>query len=85
MPGVLEIDSAGLPLSWSQAGGKGWRMEFGYAEESTRTTPRRVRFSHPRDMEAVVIVRELARPEAFSENQLELPLPPGTADKMLRP
>ena len=35
-------------------------------------------------MEALVLVRELARPDAFSPSQLDLPLPPGTVRKPLR-
>ncbi len=84
LPGTLELNAEGLPLSWSAQGGKGWRMDIEYWDESTRITPRKIRLSHPKGMEALVLVRELSRPDAFTPSQLDLPLPPGTERKPLR-
>lgn len=84
LPGDLEINSSGLPVSWAEPGGKGWSMEIEYWDESTRTTPRKIRLTHSQGAEATIIVRDLARPDPFAAGQLDLLLPPDTIQKPLK-
>lgn len=82
-PGYLDIGSDGLPVSWTEE--DGWTISIDYRMDSTRTTPRRVRFTHAEGREATVVVRELARPAPFGGQQLELGYPEGTQIRILQP
>ena len=82
--GSLTLSSLGLPLSWSQPGGTGWTISIEYAEDSTRTTPQRLRFAHAATgRKATVVLRELARTEPFTPDQLELTFPPDTEPRRI--
>lgn len=83
--GLLIMGSDGLPLSWTERGENGWTLLIDYPSDSTRTTPRRVRFQHKGGKQATVVVRGLSRTEPFRPQQLELTFPQGTEIRILQP
>ncbi|MDL2271630.1 hypothetical protein LJC23_01185 [Desulfovibrio sp. OttesenSCG-928-I05] len=83
--GTLVLGAGGLPLSWTEQGENGWTLLIDYPADSTRTTPRRVRFKHAGGKQATVVVRDLARTEPFRGQQLELTFPQGTEIRILQP
>ena len=81
--GLLCVSPAGLPLSWQEHNPDGWKLTFEYWEDSTRPTPRKLHIRHSNGGEATLIVREIARPEPFSDEQLALVLPANTRTALL--
>ena len=83
LEGDLVLSGAGAPVYWSEIGGSGWRIEFESAPDNP-IQPKRLRISHPRGYEAVIVVKDLERLRTpFTQTQLDLQLPPGTKQKAL--
>ena len=82
--GVLELDSRGLPRSWQEEKG-GWRLTFTYDGDETFPHPELIEARHANGSYAILLVKERQRPDRpFTEEQLELKLPPGTPMLPLR-
>ncbi len=87
LPGELQLDENGQPLRWSHTPGpngadQSWVMEI---TPGKGPGPLRLRLTHPKGYEAVITVKELARPEAmFLPPQLELELPAGARRENVR-
>jgi hypothetical protein len=83
LPGILEIDPEGAPLSWREPGGNGWIIEFEPDSENP-LRPHKLRITHPEGYEAIIVVREITSPDApYTANQMELAVPPGALRKSL--
>lgn len=83
LPGRLEINDAGAPISWTEFREGGWTMGFDPRDDNPSLI-RRLRISHPDGYSALVVVREFERlPKAFSADHLSLVLPKGTETRAL--
>lgn len=72
---TLTLDSAGLPVAWSQGNG-GWKMTLEYGDDRL---PRTIRFDNSRGKMAILLIKSReSLPEPFSADQTTLKIPPGT-------
>ncbi|MDR2726731.1 MAG: hypothetical protein LBC10_01910 [Deltaproteobacteria bacterium] len=83
LPGTVTLDPDGLLTRWQEAPGA-WSMRIEY-DRGLPCLPREIAIDHPGGGRAVLTVTSRQRPAApFSEEQLRLELPPGTAIEAMR-
>ena len=83
LSGVLELSSTGAPIAWRELRQDGWSisMEPG---EANPLQPKKLRITHPKGYSALIVVRDISRVSPpYTEAQMDLALPPGTAKKPL--
>ena len=82
LPGDVTLTPEGLLVRWQEAPGA-WTMHVEY-DNGTPPLPRLLEIDHPEGRRAVLTVTSRQAPAAFSETQLRLDLPPGTAVETMR-
>lgn len=70
--GILGLDPAGRPTRWTEAGGRGWRMDLSHGDDGL---PRRLEMEHADGPRATLLVKERETPERFSKEQLGISIP----------
>ena len=84
LPGILELSSLGIPVSWKEAREKGWVMVM-EPSEANPLQPRRLKISHPSGYSAIIVVNDISRVSPpYNAAQMTLVLPPGTKQEALQ-
>lgn len=85
LPGILELSSLGVPLSWKELRENGWTIAF-EPGEANPLQPQKLRISHPTGYNALIVVKDISRVSPpFTSAQMTLVLPPETPTKPLQP
>lgn len=83
LPGILELSATGAPIAWREQQKDGWSISLEPGEENP-LQPQKLRISHPKGYSALIVVKDISRVSPpYTEAQMDLALPPGTATKPL--
>ena len=83
LPGILELSSLGVPVSWKELREKGWTIAM-EPSDANPLQPRRLRITHPSGYSAIIVVNDISRVSPpYNSSQMTLILPPGTKKENL--